>query len=57
MLLVVLSKYITIHVCMVCKDGQIMVSEAIIVSGFKEFLSIGSKRFIDSTNTCQVLIV
>lgn len=57
MLLVVLSKCITIHVCMVCRDGQIMVSETVVMSGFKKFLSIGAKRFIHCGNSCRVLIV
>lgn len=57
MLLVALSKYITVHVCMLCRDEQSMVSEAKVISGLKTFLSIGSKGFIQSTNTCRVLIV
>lgn len=40
MLLVVLSKHIAIHVCMLCRDEQIMDSEATITSGLLKNLSI-----------------
>lgn len=40
MLLVVLSKHIASHVCMLCRDEQIMDSAATITSGLLKNLSI-----------------
>ena len=40
MLLVVLSKHIAIHVCMLCRDEQIMASEATINSGLLKNFSV-----------------